>query len=99
MNSRNDYRHFIIIRVARFIHRQRYVKYIDSNYNRLRYIYLNGQIVGLAALNTLYQRHFSYMSIRTVGGLSTFSGDSGMGLYMGYISTEGFLFTEKARQF
>lgn len=28
------------------------------------------------------------MSIRTVGGLSTFSGDSGMGLYMGYISTE-----------
>ena len=28
MNSRNDYRHFIIIRVARFIHRQRYVKYI-----------------------------------------------------------------------
>ena len=67
---------------------QRYVKYIDSNYNRLRYIYLNGQIVGLAALNTLYQRHFSYMSIRTVGGLSTFSGDSGMGLYMGYISTE-----------
>ena len=28
MNSRNDYRHFIIIRVARFIHRQRYVKCI-----------------------------------------------------------------------
>lgn len=57
---------------------QRYVKYIDSNFNRLRYIYHNGQIVGLAALNTLYQHHFSYMSIRTVGGLSTFSGDSGM---------------------
>lgn len=73
---------------ARHHEGQRYVKYIDSNYNRLRYIYLNGQIVGLAALNTLYQRHFSYMSIRTVGGLSTFSGDSGMGLYMGYISTE-----------
>lgn len=28
------------------------------------------------------------MNIRTVGGLSTFSGGSGMGLYMGYISTE-----------
>lgn len=73
---------------ARHHEGQRYVKYIDSNYNRLRYIYFNEQIVGLAALNTLYQRHFSYMSIRTVGGLSTFSGDSGMGLYMGYISTE-----------
>ncbi|SCI62202.1 Uncharacterised protein [uncultured Bacteroides sp.] len=54
----------------------------------MRYIYHNGQIIGLAALNTLYQRHFSYMSIRTVGGLSTFSSDSGMGLYIGYISTE-----------
>ena len=73
---------------ARHHEGQRYVKYIDINYNRLRYIYFNEQIVGLAALNTLYQRHFSYMSIRTVGGLSTFSGDSGMGLYMGYISTE-----------
>lgn len=73
---------------ARHHEGERYVKYIDSNYKRLRYIYHNGQIVGLAALNTLYQRHFSYMSIRTVGGLSTFSSDSGMGLYMGYISTE-----------
>lgn len=73
---------------ARHHEGQRYLKYIDSNYNRLRYIYQNGQIVGLAALNTLYQRHCSYMSIRTVGGLSTFSSDSGMGLYMGYILTE-----------
>lgn len=73
---------------ARHHEGQRYVNYINSNYNRLRYICHNGQIVGLAALNTLYQRHFSYMSIRTVGGLSTFSGESGMGLYMGYISTK-----------
>ena len=73
---------------ARHHEGQRYLKYIDSNYHRLRYIYQNGQIVGLAALNTLYQRHCSYMSIRTVGGLSTFSSDSGMGLYMGYILTE-----------
>ena len=61
---------------------------LNNNYNRLRYIYHNGQIVGLAALNTLYQHHFSYMSIRTVGGLSTFSSESGMGLYMGYVSTK-----------
>lgn len=88
--SENFDKHQWLIDATYAIHHegQRYVKYIDSNYNRLRYIYLNGQIVGLAALNTLYQRHFSYMSIRTVGGLSTFSGDSGMGLYMGYISTE-----------
>lgn len=51
---------------------QRYVNYINSNYNRLRYIYHNGKIVGLAALNTLYQQHSSYMDIHTVGGLSTF---------------------------
>ena len=46
---------------------QRYVNYINSNYNRLRYIYHNGKIVGLAALNTLYQQHSSYMDIHTVG--------------------------------
>ena len=67
---------------------QRYVNYINSNYNRLRYIYHNGKIVGLAALNTLYQHHSSYMDIHTVGGLSTFSCSSGMGVYMGYVSTE-----------
>lgn len=73
---------------ARHHENQRYVNYINSNYNRLRYICHNGHIVGLAALNTLYQRHSSYMDIHTVGGLSTFSGSSGMGLYIGYISTE-----------
>lgn len=65
---------------------QRYVNYINANYNRLRYIYHKGQIVGLAALNTLYQHHSSYLDIHTVGGLSTFTHDSRMGLFMGYIS-------------
>lgn len=73
---------------ARHHEGERYVKYIDSNYKRLRYIYHNGQIVGLAALNTLYQGHPSYMDIHTVGGLSTFSHDSGMGFYMGYVATK-----------
>lgn len=74
---------------AKFHEGERYVNYINENYERLDYVYDDkGQKIGLAALNTLYQGYNSFLNVETVAGLSTFEDSyGGMGIYIGYIST------------
>jgi hypothetical protein len=66
----------------------KYVDYIDANYDRLRPVVYNGETIGLAALNTLYQHHNSYLDILSVGGLTTFTHSSSMGDFIGHISVD-----------
>lgn len=44
-------------------------QYIDSNYQRLEFIYENHQIVGLVAINTFYEGTMNFLSVHTIGGL------------------------------
>ena len=76
------------ITFAEFHEGTKYVDYIKSNYNRLRPIVHNGERIGFAALNTLYQHHNSFMDVLAVGGLTTFIHNGSMGDFLGYISVE-----------
>lgn len=65
----------------------KYISYIENNYNRVRNIKYNGHIYGAAALNTLYQSHPTYLGLITVGGLDADNYSSGNYDFMGYVLT------------
>lgn len=65
----------------------KYITYIDNNIKRLRSVIYNNQIIGFAALNTLYQSHPSFLGAVTIGGLNAKNINNGTEDFMGYIST------------
>lgn len=66
----------------------KYVDYINNNHQRFREVRYNGEFYGLAALNTLYNDHFTGFDIKTIGGLANFNMHSGEGDYLGCLFSE-----------
>lgn len=66
----------------------RYIDYINKNYTRLRNIYCNGELSGIATLNTLYQDYFSCFGVTTIGGLANWGMRSGESDYLGCMFVE-----------
>lgn len=66
----------------------KYSDYINHNYNRLTKVMSNGRMIGLAALNTLYQNHSSFLGVTTIGGLDTGVHSSGMEDFIGVIFSD-----------
>lgn len=72
---------------ASFHEGNKYTTYIDNNIERLRPVVYNNQIIGFAALNTLYQNYPSFLGVLTIGGLDAKNINNGTEDFMGYIST------------
>lgn len=75
------------ISYASFHEDNKYITYIDNNIERLRHVIYNNQIIGYAALNTLYQSHPSFLGVLTIGGLDAKNVNNGSEDFIGYIST------------
>ena len=67
---------------------RKYVDYIDNNWQRVERIEYKGRFYGLAAINTLYQPHSSFLGVNVVGGLDTGIGHSGNDDYIGVVFSE-----------
>lgn len=76
------------ISYAQYHEGTRYVDYINHNYHRLTKVVYNGEMYGFAALNTLYQRHSSFMGLTSIGGLDTGVHNSGMEDFIGVVFSE-----------
>ena len=75
------------ISYASFHEGDKYITYINKNVERLRDVVYNNQVIGFAALNTLYQYHPTFLGVLTIGGLDADSPNHGNKDFMGYIST------------
>lgn len=65
-----------------------YINYINSNYTRLRNIYHDGELYGIAAINTMYEDNFSCFGITTIGGLANWGMHSGDSDFLGCMFVE-----------
>ncbi len=71
------------ISYAKYRENRIYLDYIANNINRMRRIMVDGEIVGIAALNTLWNARNTYFDVSTVGGLSNLANGADNKDYMG----------------
>lgn len=76
------------ISFANYHEGRKYVDYIENNWQRLERIENNGQFYGLAAINTLYQPHSTFLGVDVVGGLNTGVSHGGKDGFIGVVFSE-----------